>query len=429
MELNKKIIKINNDKNLTSIEKTKKIQELFNLKAKQNNNNNYDNNNNNNNSKSQEDIIGNPDNIEEIEINCSHYERNCLIIAKCCNKIYPCRICHDENENHKMNRHETEKIKCKKCKTIQDISNKCINCEIQFGEYYCEICRLWKTSETPTFHCDKCKICRIGKRDLYYHCDKCNCCISKSNENHNCINNIFKTDCSICMENLFNSRENISQLRCGHAIHQKCLNEYIGKNNFRCPLCKKSITDLTEQWNIQRYMNEIQPIPDDYKDWIQKIYCFDCQNHSYTKFSLISFECYKCCSFNIQQIDVIKPENEIYNEVKIKLEEDFEKRNEFLNSQPGNSMNEIIPQEIREEIAQRINSISQLQNNTNNTNEINQNSPPQSELDSDTSDDNNLNLNFVSEDVNLDMEYNLSELSSISEDSDLSNLFDSDSDI
>ena len=92
-------------------------------------------------------------------------------------------------------------------------------------------------------------------------------------------------------------------------------------------------------------------------------------------------------------------------------------------------MNEIIPQEIREEIAQRINSISQLQNNTNNTNEINQNSPPQSELDSDTSDDNNLNLNFVSEDVNLDMEYNLSELSSISEDSDLSNLFDSDSDI
>ena len=57
MELNKKIIEINNDKNLTSIEKTKKIQELFNLKAKQNNNNNYDNNNNNNNSKSQEDIM------------------------------------------------------------------------------------------------------------------------------------------------------------------------------------------------------------------------------------------------------------------------------------------------------------------------------------------------------------------------------------
>ena len=66
---------------------------------------------------------------EELTINieCKHYQRNCLILAECCQKFYPCRICHDEKEDHKINRYLT-KMKCKLCNEIQDVSNECITC-------------------------------------------------------------------------------------------------------------------------------------------------------------------------------------------------------------------------------------------------------------------------------------------------------------
>ena len=42
------------------------------------------------------------------------------------------------------------------------------------------------------FHCEKCGICRVGKKEDYIHCDICNGCISKSiSETHSCRKNIF----------------------------------------------------------------------------------------------------------------------------------------------------------------------------------------------------------------------------------------------
>jgi hypothetical protein len=26
------------------------------------------------------------------------------------------------------------------------------------------------------FHCDKCRICRVGGREHFFHCDQCGCC-------------------------------------------------------------------------------------------------------------------------------------------------------------------------------------------------------------------------------------------------------------
>lgn len=35
---------------------------------------------------------------------CEHYERQCSIVAPCCGRGYPCRLCHDANEDHKVDR-------------------------------------------------------------------------------------------------------------------------------------------------------------------------------------------------------------------------------------------------------------------------------------------------------------------------------------
>ena len=91
-----------------------------------NNNNSTDNNNNN--------------------AACVHYERNCHIIAPCCQRIYGCRICHDElsEPTHPdMNRFMVERVVCKNCHTQQPVSNQCIQCHTVFGEYHCGICNLW----------------------------------------------------------------------------------------------------------------------------------------------------------------------------------------------------------------------------------------------------------------------------------------------
>ena len=79
---------------------------------------------------------------------------------------FSCRLCHDDIiSTHKFDRYNVNKIQCKKCNTEQDVSNECINCKIKFGVYYCNICHLYENENTEIYHCDKCNICRKGKRN------------------------------------------------------------------------------------------------------------------------------------------------------------------------------------------------------------------------------------------------------------------------
>lgn len=58
-------------------------------------------------------------------IGCSHYERNCNIVAPCCNRVYPCRICHDEQSpfgHPPMNRFLIREVICRQCGTRQATS-------------------------------------------------------------------------------------------------------------------------------------------------------------------------------------------------------------------------------------------------------------------------------------------------------------------
>ena len=77
---------------------------------------------------------------------CVHYERNCNIVAPCCDRIFGCRICHDELSpagHPPMNRFLIREVVCKNCNTRQNTSNQCINCQTIFGEYHCSTCNLW----------------------------------------------------------------------------------------------------------------------------------------------------------------------------------------------------------------------------------------------------------------------------------------------
>lgn len=56
---------------------------------------------------------------------CVHYERNCSMVAPCCNRVFGCRICHDElspSGHPPMNRFLVREVVCKLCNTRQPTS-------------------------------------------------------------------------------------------------------------------------------------------------------------------------------------------------------------------------------------------------------------------------------------------------------------------
>ena len=242
----------------------------------------------------------------EINFGCIHYKRKCKIIAKCCNKEFSCRICHDEYfeniDNHKLNRYETEKVICLDCNQEQQISNNCINCNIKFGKYYCEICKLFDYNDKSQFHCDKCGICRRGGKENFYHCDICNACINIAlKDNHKCIDNCFSINCPICFDNIFNSIKDITKLNCGHTIHVECFKKLLESNNFKCPFCYKTSIKSDILFNFLE--NEINntPMPDEYNYNIN-ILCNDCNKICETKFHILGNKCINCNSYNTKKI-------------------------------------------------------------------------------------------------------------------------------
>ena len=77
-EHRKRIIEINS-MSISSVEKSRMIQDLM-----------YP--------KKTEEINFSKKN--KIMLQCSHYNRYTHQVSKCCKKVYACRICHDEEEDH-----------------------------------------------------------------------------------------------------------------------------------------------------------------------------------------------------------------------------------------------------------------------------------------------------------------------------------------
>jgi len=134
------------------------------------------------------------------------------------------------------------------CGAVQKVGAQCEYCkELVAKAYYCGICKLWDDdAKKNIYHCPGCNLCRIG-RGLgidFFHCDTCKACLSISlQQNHKCVEDTLHANCPICWEKLFDSREPMSMLQCGHAIHTECLKKFTQNGYFRCPSCNSMIMD------------------------------------------------------------------------------------------------------------------------------------------------------------------------------------------
>jgi len=271
------IMEINRDKTLSTQEKTNKIRDI---------------------------MLGKFKNVEEIKLpDCTHYKKLCTkFYFTCCNKTYDCCRCHNQAELCK-GPIVINNITCSNCQLKQVPSNMCIGCAKKFSRSHCEICNIW--SEKNIYHCVKCGLCRIGSVDKYFHCDNCQCCFKKSSQDaHHCTTILStNTQCVLCLETAATtSQYHLTVLQCKHPVHTECLTNALRNNNYKCPLCRKSMINMQYSWSILDQEILLHPLPDEAKRKIN-IICYDCETKSENvDWHFFGCKCLGCGSYNTSSI-------------------------------------------------------------------------------------------------------------------------------
>ena len=237
-------------------------------------------------------------------LGCPHYPRQAKIRAPCCGRFYTCRLCHDAAQEHKIDRYAIKEMMCMHCFEVQPCAQFCRKegCGKKLAKYYCDICHLFSDADKSIFHCKDCGLCRVGKGlgIDYKHCTKCGSCINLSIfDDHVCLENALHSNCPICAEHMFTSVKPVCILKCGHYMHLQCLDEYT-QRDYRCPICKKSLGDMSNRWRqIDEYM-VTNPMPEEYKDKEARILCYDCGDYSTVPYHFVYHKCghEACGSYN-----------------------------------------------------------------------------------------------------------------------------------
>ncbi|KAF7265374.1 ring finger and CHY zinc finger domain containing 1 [Rhynchophorus ferrugineus] len=234
---------------------------------------------------------------------CAHYKRKSKFVTPCCKKVYTCRFCHDEKEDHTINRKAVTELICTLCDTRQPVQAECRNCRIRFGKYVCLECNLFDDEEKNQFHCHGCGICRIGGAQRFFHCEKCNMCLPVQLKNgHKCVENVSRANCPVCLEDIHTSRIPCHIPMCGHLLHRTCFEQLLQAGHYACPICQTSLMDMTQLWKYLDQQVDNTPMPPEYKDYIVHILCKDCHKECTVQFHVVGFKCGHCGSYNTCRI-------------------------------------------------------------------------------------------------------------------------------
>ncbi|KAJ4959170.1 hypothetical protein NE237_026281 [Protea cynaroides] len=236
---------------------------------------------------------------------CEHYKRNCKLLAACCRKLFTCRFCHDKVSDHSMDRKATSEMMCISCLKIQPVGPLCTtpSCNgLSMAKHYCNICKLFDDERT-VYHCPFCNLCRVGKGlgIDFFHCMACNCCLGMSLVDHKCWEKGLETNCPICCDFLFTSRETVRALPCGHFMHSACFKAYTC-SHYTCPICSKSLGDMAAYFGMLDALLAAEELPVEYKDRGQDILCNDCGKKGTSRFHWLYHKCGFCGSYNSRVI-------------------------------------------------------------------------------------------------------------------------------
>lgn len=117
---------------------------------------------------------------------------------------------------------------------------------------------------------------------------------------HNCKVGKYMSNCPVCQEDLFSSRDASHELPCGHAIHWHCFRE-LASHDSRCPMCKKTAETherMKPTWDAMAMGIALQPVPPELCK-VVTIKCNDCEEVQHNRsWHFLGVQCRKCESFN-----------------------------------------------------------------------------------------------------------------------------------
>ncbi|KAF3453966.1 hypothetical protein FNV43_RR04408 [Rhamnella rubrinervis] len=216
---------------------------------------------------------------------CSHYRRKCKIRAPCCNEIFDCRHCHNEVKNsletnpidrHDVPRHEVEKVICSYVKQSKMYSNTALAVEFAwentFAVYASSLMTIFQKISTTVTSVEYAEPAARKISSIAKH--------------------VF----------LFDSMKEITVLPCGHTIHFECVKEMRLHLRYSCPVCSKSMYDMSKLWKKLDEAVASTPMPEIYKNKMVWILCNDCGAKSKVNFNIVAHKCLSCVSYNTRQI-------------------------------------------------------------------------------------------------------------------------------
>ena len=108
------------------------------------------------------------------------------------------------------------------------------------------------------------------------------------------------SNCPVCQEDLFSSRDASHELPCGHAIHWHCFRE-LASHDSRCPMCKKTAETherMKPTWDAMAMGIALQPVPPELCK-VVTIKCNDCEKVAQNRsWHFLGVQCHDCESFN-----------------------------------------------------------------------------------------------------------------------------------
>ena len=157
------------------------------------------------------------------------------------------------------------------------------------------------SNEERPYHCPDCGFCRVGGGENFRHCMDCGMCIDRQLfSEHNCKVGKYMSNCPVCQEDLFSSRDASHELPCGHAIHWHCFRELAGHDS-RCPVCKKTAETherMMPTWDAMAMGIAMQPVPPEMCK-VVTIMCNDCEMvQANQAWHFLGVQCRHCQSFN-----------------------------------------------------------------------------------------------------------------------------------
>lgn len=202
---------------------------------------------------------------DNLSKSCEHYRKTCSQFKfSCCGVVDPCHRCHLARNTCSVRPPQVSSITCTTCQTSQEPSAACKQCGTRFANSYCATCKIWTDKEIA--HCNDCGFCRVGRADSIFHCHTCDACFNiEVGKVHRCAKAGLKDSvCVLCMESVHTSQTPSSILVCGHVLHTTCIKNSLQQGQFRCPVCRKCMIDMSSYWQQIKTSIQLQPIPNNF---------------------------------------------------------------------------------------------------------------------------------------------------------------------